>query len=305
MPTKNLDKYLSSKYHKFIINLNNRDYECIIEALSNLLVHIKRSEWDDRISYGGVYINGKNAKFGRHLTCPCKIEYYEPTLPISDADLAYSSFIVKENIIFEDDYFIAVFKPEKFNVLPAKEQQHINLKKSLETYSKSIIHFPSRLDFSTCGLLICSKNKETHGELQKMFERRKIVKHYLAVTKKVNFNSVSIKAGIKNDERHRILRKVCLKSVKNSLTHFYRVKNTFDNSLILANPVTGRTHQIRVHLASLGSPIIGDNFYGEENSSTLNLMSYSLKFIHPKTKKEMFIKVPKKLFPMWLNLIYS
>lgn len=300
----NLDKYLSSKYHKFIINSDGVQFNCLITALSELLPKINKTEWEDRISYGGVYINGRNAKLGRHLTSPCKLEYYEPTRPLSESERAYASYNIKENIIFEDEYLLAVFKPEKLNLLPAKEQQHINLKKSLEKYTKSIIHFPSRLDFSTCGLLICSKNSEMHGELQKLFEHRKIEKNYLAVAKKVPFNSVSVKAGIERDPRHRILRKACLKSKINALTYFYRLKNDKHSSLILAKPVTGRTHQIRVHLASLGFPINGDIFYGGEKSNSLNLMSYSTKFIHPKTKKEMFIKVPKKLFPDWLNLIY-
>lgn len=299
-----IDKYLSSKYHKFLINLEGMEFDNLIDALESSLPYISKTEWEERIDYGGVYINGRNAKLGRHLTSPCKLEYYEPTKPLGEADSAYANYKVEDNIIFEDDYLLAVFKPEKLHVLPAKEQQHINLKKSLEAYTKSVIHFPSRLDFSTCGLLICSKNNETHGELQKLFENREIDKQYLTVTKKIKFDSVSVAVGIENDEKHRILRKVSLEAKTNALTHFFRIKNKNENSLVLAKPVTGRTHQIRVHLKALGAPIVGDNFYGIQSLKALNLMSYSVQFIHPKSKKKMFIKVPQRLFPEWLNLIY-
>jgi RluA family pseudouridine synthase len=298
-----INNALSSIYHFFIINNEAPYYNNLVDCLCNLFPNIPKEEWQSRINYGGVFVNGKNAKISSKLTSPAKIEYYEPKLPFPIADNAYKKFYVEENLIFEDDYFIAVYKPAGIHVMPAKEQQHINLKVSLEEYSKSNLHFPSRLDFSTSGILICSKNKDTHRQLQSLFENRKVRKNYLAITNLTKWSEVSVRASIIQHPEHRILREAALISKKTALTTFKKLKDINNYSLIEANPLTGRTHQIRVHLSCIGSPIVGDNFYNGEAALKLHLMSNNLSFTHPITKKKLELSVPDKLKPKWLKKI--
>ena len=90
-----------------------------------------------------------------------------------------------------------------------------------------------------------------------------------------------------------------------ALTKFKQKREYRDKTLVSASPITGRTHQIRVHAAHLGLPIIGDSFYAGQAHTELHLTSYALTLNHPMTKEEMRFELPKNLAPTWLQTILS
>lgn len=300
VPDSRIDAALSSHHWRFFLH----DFSAAIslrEFLGNALPHIPSDSWDLRFSIGGVFVNGLLVSRDTFLTSPTKIEYYEPKWDITTPHLFFPQWS-NDWIVFEDEWFIVCYKPHRLPTLPVKEQTSWNLRAYLETYVGNSVHVPSRLDTSTKGLVIISKNVTSHSKLQQIFEQRSISKSYIFHTSAIpTFQSLSLSAPIGPDRRHPILRCLTEKSSKEALTHF-SVINTSNGTLIKATPITGRTHQIRLHAASLGLPITGDNFYGGAVSSELHLVCYSLEFIHPITGHTIHIELPQSLRPNWLFL---
>lgn len=283
--------------------------ETLLNALIRLLPEIPASEWKERLDFGGVFINGLSRFEDASLTPPFKLEYYEPRYPISEAHLHYASFS-QDLIVWEDDWFILASKPNRLPTMPTKEQRRHNLKRYMDSYCNKNLHFPSRLDTSTQGLVIASKKVEAHGLLQSLFEKRQIQKTYVFASVNALDRDLEVSEPIGKDPAHPVLRKVHGIESKAAVTRFSALREgktrLRDNSemkcyLMEAKPITGRTHQIRVHASHIGVPIIGDNFYGGEHAHSLHLVSFSLKFRHPITEKDIYLKIPDSLLPAWLH----
>ncbi|MDI6606110.1 MAG: RluA family pseudouridine synthase, partial [Candidatus Omnitrophota bacterium] len=157
-----------------------------------------------------------------------------------------------------------------------------------------------RLDKETSGLLVIAKNNFTHLALAKQFARHSIKRKYIAVVKgRVEFDENVIELPI---GRHPLKRKNMSvgfgKKTKPAMTKYRTLKRGAESSLLGLEPFTGRTHQLRVHLAFIGHPILGDDKYGKSNHafSRMALHAQSIGFIHPRTKKfmEFSSEVPKE-----------
>jgi len=272
----------------------------LINFLQQRLPHISIDSWQERLAYGGVYLNARAARNDQVLAPPAMIEYYEPKYDISKAETVFPTFKM-ENIIFEDDYLLAVYKPAGLSSLPAREQNARCLKNQIEDYLGSTkVHMPSRLDTSAQGLILISKSPEMHGPLQRLFEHREIKKTYLlAAADLPTWSSQLVRTPITRSPHHPVLR-MPAESGQEAVTRFSLINSAGRESyIIMAEPVTGRTHQIRVHAASIGIPIIGDNFYNGKAAKELHLLSYSLFFTHPLTQEKLTIRVPERLLPEW------
>jgi len=312
----NLDRVfetLTSKHWSYIYRESAPS--SLIEALKRELPHINPLSWAQRLSWGGVYVNGRACFGDRPLEAPCRVEYYEPKFDLAEAGHVFPP-LKREHIIYEDDELIAVFKPAKLPCLPTREQKHFNLRSKLLEYlntrnSSGTLHLPSRLDTSASGLVIASKSARMHKELQRLFEKRQIIKSYLLETPgRVDWDETQVNLPIGKDSRHPVLRKVVQDGGKDAVTTFHFLYGSefnpqdgpaIETSILCAKPLTGRTHQIRVHALTLEGPIIGDNFYGGLPAGNLHLLSYQLQFKHPFTHKTMDIRVPDGLFPPWLD----
>ena len=265
------------------------------------LPHIDPTSWDERLKFGGFFINGEATYTDIELPLPCRIEYYEPKFELTHANEFFSSF-KREYIIFEDEYLLAVFKTNKLPAMAGREQTHFNLKKSLDEYNGSPIHMPSRLDTSTSGIVLVSKSIRSHDKLQRKFQNRHISKSYLLITDRaVSWYENCLVAPIGKNPLHPILRKVDFESGRTATTRFFRIHSESGLTLLLAQPITGRTHQIRVHSHHLAMPIIGDCFYDGTPASSLHLLSYSLSLKHPILGTALNLKVPNTLLPSWIN----
>ena len=202
------------------------------------------------------------------------------------------------DIVYEDEDIVIINKASGMVVHPASGNYENTLVNALiyrynldDTNVRSgIVH---RIDKDTSGLVIVAKNDKTLELVTEMFKNKKIKKTYLAIVDGViNNKSGTINAPITRDVKDR--KKMMVgKDGKNSITHFYVLKIFKNNTYLSLNLETGRTHQIRVHMAYIGHPITNDKVYGKENTSFGQYLHASkLEFIHPITKKEIIVEAP-------------
>lgn len=211
------------------------------------------------------------------------------------------------NIVYEDDDIIALNKPRGMVVHPAPGNKTGTLVNALLAYSKElsaiggedrpgIVH---RLDKDTSGIILVAKNDTAHKTLAGDFKRNRIKKAYIAIVfgvPKKKKDRINLPVG-----RHPINRKkvAVLKEGlgRTALTYYETLEQYKEYSLLKVRPITGRTHQIRVHLKHIGHPIIGDKIYGSRHAKSFNmagqaLHAFSLAFSHPTTGKTMYIEAP-------------
>lgn len=170
-----------------------------------------------------------------------------------------SRFKFADTILFEDDDFIAVNKPPFISTLEDRHEK-LNLLGVARSYepSSQVCH---RLDKDTSGVLIIARNPEAYRHLSMQFEKRQVVKIYHAVVDGIhNFNQLLVDAPIlkQNDG----IVKISRREGKPAQTYFTSLQPYKLHTLVECRPVTGRMHQIRIHLASQGASITGDEMYG-------------------------------------------
>lgn len=196
-------------------------------------------------------------------------------------------------IVYEDQWIVVVNKPAGMLSVPGKQSKDSVLKRLKSMYPTAtgplLVH---RLDMDTSGLLIATKDKETHKLMQKLFHEQKIKKRYTAILEGNTCKSEGIiTLPIRPDYTDRPRQVVDVLHGKPALTHYQVISQHQKRTLTAFYPVTGRTHQLRVHAAhpqGLNCPIVGDVLYGQK-ADRLYLHAASLTFLHPITGKEITI----------------
>lgn len=275
----------------------------LLEVLSRGLPHIAFDSWPERFDFGGVYVNGHLADGDQNLSFPCRVEYYEPKFNISEASTIYPA-VDEDSIVYRDDDIAVAYKPARLSSMPAKEQRHFSLKKSLETLLRVTIHMPSRLDVSACGLVVVSISPRAHAPLQQAFETRRVIKRYVCATKgECGWDRKVEQGSIGRDPRHPVLRISPATRGQSAETIFTNlgksVSSGEDVAILCAQPVTGRTHQIRVHAAANHLPLYGDMFYGGASAPYLHLASAYISFEHPLHSKRLELALPERFQTDW------
>ncbi|MCX5700929.1 MAG: RluA family pseudouridine synthase [Candidatus Omnitrophica bacterium] len=202
---------------------------------------------------------------------------------------------IKLEVVYEDSELAIINKPVGLVVHPAPGNYKHTLVNALLNRFKDlsdvnplrpgIVH---RLDKETSGLLVIAKNNSSHLKLSEQFMDHSIKRKYIAIVKgRMEFDENIIEAPLARHATKREEMSVNFTEGSRFAKTYYRtLKRIGEFSLLQLEPFTGRTHQLRVHLAFIGHPILGDRKYGENNEfSRLALHAKSLGFIHPKTGK--------------------
>ena len=197
-------------------------------------------------------------------------------------------------IVYEDNYLVVINKPAGMLSVPGKGEidsvyQHIKILYPDAT-GPLIVH---RLDMATSGVLLIAKNKEVHQHLQAQFKNRMIKKRYIALLDgKISSKEGTITLPLRMDPLDRPRQVVDHEHGKTAITQYQVLNEQEGNTLIAFYPLTGRTHQLRVHAAhpeGLHCPIRGDELYGQK-ADRLYLHAESLEFVHPVTKEIIFVE---------------
>ncbi len=286
---------------------SSKDKIRLDNAVSDFLPDFTRSKIQKMIENGSVTVNSKIAK---------------PSFKIKTGDIININEQNKEkpaiepqniplDIIYEDDYLLVINKQKGILTHPTPLNKENSLVNALLYYGcnlsdiqgeerRGIIH---RLDKNTSGLIMIAKTNEAHLNLQKQIQSKTAKRKYLAVV----YGIIEENEGIINKPLvHYIKKTVKMNTApkgegQEAITHFKVLKRYSDLTLLELELKTGRTHQIRCHMASINHPVYGDTLYGAKGfKSKINLktkeqllMSYYLSFTHPKTGKTMEFQLDK------------
>lgn len=206
-------------------------------------------------------------------------------------------FVAKRRI-YQDADILVIDKPAGLLSVDGRTLKVSLLGRLIRLYPDiSLVH---RLDMDTSGVMVFGMHKEAAAILSKAFAMRRVQKHYVAdVCGQMRTIAGAINAPLRRADTLNTLSRSPLPALaraprhqvdfqhkKRALTFYRRIASTKDITRVLVAPITGRSHQIRVHLTHLGHPILGDVFYGADNAPTsarLHLHATHLQFAHPTT----------------------
>ena len=269
-----------------IVNENNKTINQILQEnfefsnrLFSKLLRNKRVKVDDKITD-----TRKIAKIGEKITID--LDYEEENSNIISKK-------IKLDIVYEDEGLLVINKPEGIAVHPSILHYEDSLASGVKYYFEQNgiykkIRPVNRLDLNTSGLIVFAKNEYIQENLIRQMERNTFTKEYLAIVQGTLENEKGvIELPIARKEKS-IIERCVSENGQKAITEYEVVKKLNGYSLIKCRLLTGRTHQIRVHMAYIGHPLLGDTLYGEK-SDLINrqaLHSFKISFIHPITKKE-------------------
>jgi tRNA pseudouridine32 synthase/23S rRNA pseudouridine746 synthase len=277
--------------------------------LARRLPHIDAHSWPERFVLGGIYLAGRAADSSAQISPPCRLEYYEPNTPLEEVARLYPAFD-PSCVLYHDEDLAAVVKPAGLPTTPARDQIRYNLQQYLAEHFGKPVHMPSRLDTAVSGVMLCSLSSRANRYFQKAYERHLIGKYYVAEVAGIpTWEQRLVQRALTRDVRHPVLRRCVVhdevgESAETKLTLLGSFRaDDGDHSVFQAEPITGRTHQIRVHCRAEGHSIVGDPFYGGLHAEGMRLASFCVRFHHPYRNEMMTFELPPHLQPEWLRSI--
>jgi 23S rRNA pseudouridine1911/1915/1917 synthase len=254
---------------------------------------LSRTHAQKLIADGFITVNARIAKASLKLSIGDRVDIVIPPTPPSHL----SPEEIPLDVIYEDDDLLVVNKPAGLTVHPAPGHAGHTLANAILAYLPRLSDIDDsqrpgmvhRLDKDTSGLMLVAKNRVAQANLSEQFKARSIVKAYLVLVKgKLTPENGIIEAAIGRDPRHR-QRMAVVSRGREARTEYHVVRYLDDYTLIEVRPQTGRTHQIRVHLAAIGYPVVGDATYGVKSPhvSRQFLHASKLGFRRPSTGEYM------------------
>lgn len=195
------------------------------------------------------------------------------------------------DILYEDEDIIAVNKPSGMPSHPSRLHKNNTLANALKYYMGYLPHIITRLDKDTTGIVLAAKNLYAAALLTDMMKRKEIQKEYVAVVNgTLEQTGGEISAPIEKEGKG--VKRIVSDRGKEAITK-YEVLNTDGKySLLRLIPITGRTHQLRVHMKYMGCPIYGDKLYGTSEGEFMCLHCREIGFLHPITGENIVIEAP-------------
>ena len=278
------------------LTVNNSENIRIDKYLINNTEGFTRNNLKKIIDDGNVTVNGKSVKANYKPKNNEEIVILVPD-PVT---LDLKAEEIPLEIVYEDNDLLVINKPQGMVVHPACGNYEGTLVNALLNYCKDslseingvirpgIVH---RIDKDTSGLLLVAKNNKAHLSLAEQIKEHTAGREYLALTIGELKEDGTVNAPIGRSEKDRKKMAITYKNSKEAVTHYYIEEKYEGYTLVRCKLETGRTHQIRVHLASLGKPILGDMVYGPKKQKfSLNgqtLHAYKISFNHPTTNERM------------------
>ena len=285
---------------EYIINLDTQNIR-LDKVITMLNPELSRSMIQKMLDDGNILVNGKQEKASYKTKLNDKIEVEE----VIAKEIEIKAQDIPVDVIYEDTDIIVVNKPKGMVVHPANGNPDGTLVNAIMNICKDslsgiggeirpgIVH---RIDKDTSGLLIIAKNDKAHINLSEQIKNREITKKYVALARgviKENNATIDMPIGRSDKDRKKM---AVRKDGKNAVTHFEVIKRYNGYTYLDIKIDTGRTHQIRVHLAEIGYPIVGDGVYSNGKNpfgvEGQMLHAKSLEFKHPKTGETLKLEAP-------------
>ena len=279
---------------KKVTQIQNEDAGKRLDVFATAFLNApSRSFVKNLIEAQKILVNGSAVKAGYILKDGDKVEFLQSQPEPIEAKAEEVDF----KIVYEDPDLLVVDKPQGLVVHPCQSTKSGTLVNGLLAKVKDlsgingklrpgIVH---RLDKNTSGLMLVAKNDFAHIELAKMIKEKSVKRKYLALLDGIVWeNSGHIENFLARDPKNR--KKYAVSATGKLAISNFVVKKRYETcSLVEFSLVTGRTHQIRVHSAFIGHPVVGDELYGKAVKGLRGqlLHSYSLEFRHPRTGEEM------------------
>ena len=270
--------------------------------MSSALTDLSRSYIQKCIKDGKVFVNDIPRKASYRLKVDDEIVFQIPE--------AVEPSVCAENIplsiLYEDDDVLVIDKPKGMVVHPAPGHYSGTLVNAVLYHCKGqlsgingvlrpgIVH---RIDKDTTGSLVVCKNDRSHRDIASQLKKHSVTRSYRAIVHGVlEADAGTIDASIGRDEKDRRRMAVNEKNGKAAVTHYQVLKRFREHTYIECRLETGRTHQIRVHMTSIGHLLLGDEVYGSRKTpfrlEGQTLHAYVLGFMHPDTQKYLEVKAP-------------
>ena len=286
---------------KFLVTHPSDTNQRLDRFLSEKIKELSRAQTQRLVDTGNVQVNKKTVKSSQKLRIGDRVEV-EFKIP---GPLKIQAEDIPLTIISEDKQFLIIDKPSGLVVHPGAGVRQGTLANAL------LFHYPEikdigpeerpgivhRLDKETSGLMVIARTPRAFVHLQRQFKNKMVDKHYLGlILGKMSSKQGKITWPIGRHPKHGARVSVKTRKPRPAETR-YAVQQVFERFTLLdIQPITGRTHQIRVHLAAAGHPIVGDRRYGRQpvkiRSPRLFLHAHRLSFLHPETNKRVEFTSP-------------
>ena len=303
---------------EYLLNVEDEhEGERIDRFIALALQEFSRTYIQKLIAEGNIFVNDKACKASLKVKSLDTIKVIAPDAVIPDI----LPVNIPLNILYEDNDVLVVNKPKNMVVHPAPGHFDDTLVNAVMYHCKDnlsgingimrpgIVH---RIDKDTTGSLIICKNDFAHEDIARQLKEHSIKREYVAIVSGViteAFGTIDKPIGRDKDDRRKM--SVNTLPAKSAVTHYEVLERFRDFTLVKCRLETGRTHQIRVHMASIGHPVAGDEIYGSKQKTPINtygqaLHAQILGFIHPVTKEYVETNAPlPDYFEKFLKILRS
>ena len=256
----------------------------------------KTSLTDIKLHGGNILVDGVHVTV-RHVLK--KGEQLTVIFPVEEPSQTLIPEKIPLHIVYEDDFLLVINKPRFINTIPSREHPTASIANALMGYYLEIgltaaPHIVTRLDRNTSGLVLVAKYRHIHHILSKQQQEKQVKREYEAFVEGIvaeNNGMIEAPIGRKQDS---IIERTVTDGGQYACTHFQVVERYKQITHVRLMPETGRTHQIRVHMAHIGHPLVGDDLYGGSQIllDRQALHCQYLHFVHPVIDKTMEFSVP-------------